>query len=179
MLRELQKVFQVPELRQKILFTIMMLAACRIGGSSLSPASTEKSPSAFSGMHRRRPKPLPNGGYLLGGAFSQMTVIALGVVPYISASIIMQAAGRPVAFPPTGSPGNSEQGKRKINKMTRFLTVDLSAFAVRPVCEVCRANEYMPGQVSSLATCSDIQIFGSPWLFYLIVIFTMTTGTVS
>lgn len=112
-----------------------------------------------------------------GGAFSQMTVFALGVIPYISASIIMNLM---VALWPSlqrEMRENSEQGKRKINKLTRILTVVLSViqalfFAKYAV----QMNYARPGIVVS--ELLDFQIFGMPWLFYMIVIFTMTTGTV-
>src|ERR1700720_2847594 len=91
MLQELQKVFQVAELRSKILFTLMMLVVCRIGGFIPVPGINGEIAVSFF-------RHATGGGQNLfqmvdifsGGAFSQMTVIALGVVPYISASIIMQ-----------------------------------------------------------------------------------------
>jgi preprotein translocase subunit SecY len=112
-----------------------------------------------------------------GGAFSQMTVIALGVVPYISASIIMQLL---VALWPSLQREvreNPEQGKRKINKYTRGLTVLLSVlqsfvFARYAI----QMNYSRPGIVAG--ELLDMQIFGMPIIFYMLVILTMTTGTV-
>ena len=112
-----------------------------------------------------------------GGAFSQMTVIALGVVPYISASIIMQLL---VALWPSLQreiKENSEQGKRKVNKMTRLLTVVLSFLQSGLFAKYAlQMNISRPGIVAG--ELLDIQAFGFPWLFYIVVISTMTTGTV-
>lgn len=178
MLRDIQKVFQVPELRQKIIFTILMLAVYRIGGFIPVPGINGEIAVRFF-------RNATGGGQNLfqmldsfsGGAFSQMTVFALGVIPYISASIIMNLL---VALWPALQREireNSEQGKRKINKYTRILTVILSVlqalfFAKYAV----QMNYARPGIVAG--ELLDVQAFGVPWLFYLIVIFTMTTGTV-
>lgn len=178
MLRELQKVFQVPELRQKIIFTIMMLAVYRVGGFIPVPGINGEIAVQFF-------RHATGGGQNLfqmldsfsGGAFSRMMVFALGVIPYISASIILNLL---VAILPSlqrEMRENGEQAKRKINKMTRLLTVGLailqSLFFAKYAVQM---NYARPGIVAS--ELLDIQMFGAPILFYLIVIFTMTTGTV-
>lgn len=178
MLREIQRVAQVPELRSKILFTLLMLAVFRIGGFIPVPGINGEIAVSFF-------RHATGGGQNLfqlvdifsGGAFSQMTVVALGVVPYISASIIMQLL---VALWPSLQreiKENSEQGRRKVNKMTRLLTVILAfvqsgLFAKYAL----QMNITRPGIIAG--ELLDIQAFGFPWLFYIIVISTMTTGTV-
>lgn len=178
MLREIQRVAQVPELRSKILFTLLMLAVCRIGGFIPVPGINGEIAVSFF-------RHATGGGQNLfqmvdifsGGAFSQMTVIALGVVPYISASIIMQLL---VALWPSLQreiKENSEQGKRKVNKLTRILTVILSVLQSALFAKYAlQMNVTRPGIVAG--ELLDIQILGFPWLFYIIVISTMTTGTV-
>lgn len=178
MLREIQRVAQVPELRSKILFTLLMLAVCRIGGFIPVPGINGEIAVSFF-------RHATGGGQNLfqmvdifsGGAFSQMTVIALGVVPYISASIIMQLL---VALWPSLQreiKENSEQGKRKINKLTRILTVVLSVLQSGLFAKYAlQMNITRPGIVAG--ELLDIHMFGFPWLFYIIVITTMTTGTV-
>lgn len=177
MLQELQKVFQVAELRSKILFTLLMLVICRVGGFIPVPGINGEIAVSFF-------RHATGGGQNLfqlvdifsGGAFSQMTVIALGVVPYISASIIMQLL---VALWPSLQrevKENSELGRRKINKMTRFLTVILSFLQAGLFAKYAiQMNYSRPGIISG--DLLDMQLFGVPWLFYVIVIFTMTTGT--
>lgn len=178
MLRELQNVIRIPELKDKILFTLLMLVICRIGGFIPVPGINGEIALSFF-------KQATGGGQNLfqmvdifsGGAFSQMTVVALGVVPYISASIIMQLL---VALWPSLQREvreNAEAGKRKINKLTRGLTVVLSFLQSLLFAKYAlQMNIARPGIVAG--ELLDIQLFGIPWLFYLVTIFTMTTGTV-
>lgn len=178
MLQEIQRVLQIPELKSKILFTLLMLVVCRIGAFIPVPGiNAEIAVSYF--------RHATGGGQNLfqlvdifsGGAFSQMTVIALGVVPYISASIILQLV---VALWPAlqrEMKENPDQGKRKLNKMTRFLTVFLSILQSGLFARYAmQMNMSRPGIIAG--ELLDVQIGGHPWLFYLIFMFTMTTGTV-
>lgn len=177
MLQGIQRVFQIPELRAKILFTLFMLVVCRLGGFIPVPGiNGEVAVSFFRHATGGSQNLFQMVDIFSGGAFSQMTVIALGVVPYISASIIMQLL---VALIPSFQRElreNAVAGKRKVNKLTRFLTVALSflqsAFLARYALQI---NLSKPGIVAT--EFLDITAFGVPWLFYLIVIFTMTTGT--
>jgi preprotein translocase subunit SecY len=177
MLREIQRIAQVPELRSKILFTLLMLAACRIGGFVPVPGiNGEIAVSFFRNATGGGQNIFQMVDIFSGGAFSQMTVIALSVVPYISASIIMQLL---VALWPSLQreiKENSEQGKRKLNKLTRFLTLVLSVLQSGLFAKYAlQMNVTRPGIVAG--ELLDVQILGMPWLFYLIVITTMTTGT--
>ena len=177
MLQQIARIAQIPELWSKIVFHFAY--ACCLPHWRIYPCS----------RHQRRNRRsffrnATGGGQNLfqmvdifsGGAFSQMTVIALGVVPYISASIIMQLV---VALWPSLQrevKENSEQGKRKINKMTRFLTVILSFIQSALFAKYAlQMNLSRPGIVAG--ELLDVQIMGFPWLFYMIVIATMTTGT--
>lgn len=178
MFKELKKVFQIPELRAKILFTILMLAVFRVGGFIPVPGINGEIAVSFF-------RHTTGGGQNLfqlvdifsGGAFSQMTVIALGVVPYISASIIMQLV---VALWPSLQreiKENADQGRRKVNKYTRGLTVILSVLQSAMFAKYAiQMNYSRPGIVTG--ELLDIQLFGMPVLFYMLFIFTMTTGTV-
>ena len=108
--------------------------------------------------------------------FFQMTVVALGVVPYISASIIMQLLTALLPGLQREMRENQDQGRRKQTKYTRLLTVVLSIlqsliFAKYAV----QLNISRPGIVAG--ELLDVTLFGTPFLFYMIVIFTMTTGT--
>ncbi|MBS4165557.1 MULTISPECIES: preprotein translocase subunit SecY [unclassified Neochlamydia] len=178
MFKELQKVFQIPELRAKILFTILMLAVYRVGGFIPVPGINGEVAVSFF-------RHATGGGQNLfqlvdifsGGAFSQMTVIALGVMPYISASIIMQLV---VALWPSLQreiKENAEQGRRKINKYTRGLTIILSILQSAMFAKYAiQMNYSRPGIITG--ELLDAQIWGMPILFYLLFIFTMTAGTV-
>ncbi len=177
MLQALQRVFQIPELKTKILFTLMLLAAYRVG--SFIPVPGINGEVAV-GFFRQATGGAQNLFQLVdifsGGAFSQMTVVALGVIPYISASIIMQLLVAIVPGLQREVRENPEQGRRKVNKFTRLLTLGLavlqSAMYARYAVQI---NLSRPGIVAH--ELLDIQMFGIPLLFYLVVVFTMTTGT--
>lgn len=177
MFQSLQRVFQVPELKTRILFTIFLLALCRVGTFIPVPGiNGELAISYF--------KQATGGGQNLfqlvdifsGGAFSQMSVVALGVMPYISASIIMQLLVALLPGLQREMRENSAIGRRKITKLTRLLTLALSFLQAAMYAKYAiQMNQSSPGIVAS--ELMDIQIFGIPLLFYLVVTFTMTTGT--
>lgn len=111
-----------------------------------------------------------------GGAFGQMTVIALSIMPYITASIVIQVL---VALLPSLKrevKENQETSKRKIGKWTRLLASFLSIIQATILARYAlQMNQAQPGIV--IYELFKVQINGFPWLFYLIVILTMTTGT--
>jgi preprotein translocase subunit SecY len=177
MFESFRRALGIPELRKKIVFTILMLIACRIGVFIPVPGIHGEQALAYF-------KQATGGGQNLfqlvdifsGGAFAQMTVIALGVVPYISASIIMQLLMALLPELQREMRENPDAGRRKINKYTRYLTVLLaiiqSMLFARYAVQMNFAN---PGII--LPEMFHIQAFGIPWLFYFVFIGTMTTGT--
>ncbi|MBA3238487.1 MAG: preprotein translocase subunit SecY [Parachlamydiaceae bacterium] len=178
MLQEIRRICQVPELKAKIIFTLLMLVACRIGAFIPVPGiNAEIAVSYFRHAAGGGQNFFQMVDIFSGGAFSQMTVIALGVVPYISASIILQLL---VALWPSFQREmheNQEQGKRKLTKLTRLLTVVLSFLQSGLFAKYAlRMNMSSPGIISG--ELLDIQIGNTPWLFYILFMFTMTTGTV-
>jgi preprotein translocase subunit SecY len=177
MLAALSRVFLIPELRTKILLTLFLLAVCRLGSFIPVPGiNGELAVSFFRHATGGSQNLFQMVDIFSGGAFSHMTVIALGVAPYISASIIMQLL---VALMPSFQrevKENGEAGKRKINRWTRFLTVILSFIQSALYAKYAlQLNLSRPGIVAG--ELLDITLFGLPWLFYLITILTMTTGT--
>jgi len=178
MFQGLRRVFQVPELRQKIVFTLMMLCVCRIGGFVPVPGiNGEIALSYFRQAMGGSQNMLQLINIFSGGAFSQMTVIALGVVPYISASIIMQLLVATWPSLQRELRENQQAGKRKINKYTRGLTVLLSVIQASMFARYAISMNYqMPGIITG--ELLQITAFGVPWLFHLIFTVTMTTGTV-
>lgn len=178
MLSVFQRIAGVPELKSKIFFTLLMLVVCRLGGFIPVPGiNGEIALSYF--------RQATGGGQNLfqmfdifsGGAFSQMTVIALSVVPYISASIIMQLVTALWPELQREVRENPDQGRRKLNKYTRILTLGLaflqSSMYARYALQM---NLARPGIIAG--ELLDVTMFGFPWLFYLLFIATMTTGTI-
>jgi len=177
MLKELRRVFQIPELKSKILLTLFLLAVCRIGSFIPFPGiNGEIAVSFFRHMTGGTQNLFQMFDIFSGGAFYQMTVIALSVTPYISASIIMQLLVALVPSLQREVRENGEAGKRKINRSTRFLTIVLSFLQSALFAKYAlQMNLSRPGIVAT--ELLDITAFGVPWLFYMITIFTMTTGT--
>ncbi len=177
MVNALTRVFQIPELKAKILLTLLFLAICRIGSFIPVPGiNGEMAVSFFRHATGGSQNLFQMVDIFSGGAFSQMTVIAFGVTPYISASIIMQLL---VALMPSlqrEMRENGEMGKRKINRWTRFLTIILSFLQSALFAKYAlQMNVSRPGIVAG--ELLDLTLGGVPWLFYLITITTMTTGT--
>lgn len=178
MIDGIKRILSVPELKAKIVFTLMMLIACRIGAYIPVPgingdAAVELFRNATGGGQNL----FQLMDVFSGGAFAQMTVIALGVMPYISASIIMQLLMALVPSLQREIRENPDAGRRKMSKWIRMLTVLLAFF---------QAGLYAKYAVQLNASSSgiivneilDVQAFGMPWLFYLIVMATMTSGTI-
>jgi preprotein translocase subunit SecY len=124
MLERFQNVFKIPELRDRILFTLLILLVYRIGGhvpvagidaSALAEFFQQNQNSLF-GMY----------DMFVGGAFQRATIFALGIMPYISASIIFQLMGTVVPyFQKLQKEG--DEGRKKINQLTRYGTVIVAA----------------------------------------------------
>lgn len=177
MLKEIQRVFQVPELRTKILFTIMMLVVFRIGGYIPVPGiNGELAVNYFRQALGGTQNLFQMANIFSGGAFSQMTVIALGVVPYISSSIIMQLLTALWPALQREVKENPDAGKRKITKYTRLLTVMLSFMQATMYAKYAmQMNIANPGVIAP--ELLEATVFGLPLLYYMIFVFTMTTGT--
>jgi len=178
MFEGIKKIFSISELKTKIVFTLLVLAACRIGAfvpvPGINGAVTIELFRSASG-----------GGQNLfqlmdvfsGGAFAQMTVFALGVMPYISASIIMQLLMALVPSLQREVKENQDAGKRKMSKWIRMLTVVLAVFQAGLYAKYAlQLNFSSPGIIVSEFV--DKQLFGVPVLFYLVVMSTMTAGTI-
>ena len=177
MIEALKRVFSIPELKAKITYTLLLLFVCRIGAYIPVPGiNAEVAISLF--------KYATGGGQNLfqlvdifsGGAFAKMTVLALGVMPYISASIIMQLLIALVPSLQRDIRESPDQGRRKLSKWTRVGTLFLALFQSGLFAGYAlRMNLSSPGIV--VAEMVDVKIFGFSWLFYLTVMITMTVGT--
>ncbi|MDA3847728.1 MAG: preprotein translocase subunit SecY [Vallitaleaceae bacterium] len=121
MFRTFRDAFKIPDLRQKLVFTLLMLLVIRIGAAIPIPGidSTELQ-KAFAGNDL-----LGLYDAFSGGAFANMTLFAMGIVPYINASIIMNLLT--IAIPPLEEmQKEGTEGRKKIAKITRIATVGLA-----------------------------------------------------
>ncbi len=166
MLQGFQNCFKIPELRRKILFTIGILIVYRIGGQITVPGIRDTVlQEFFSGSANTL-----FGLYdmFVGGAFTRATVFALGIMPYISASIILQLMGAVVPFFQKLQ-REGEEGRKKINQYTRYGTVFLAAAQSLGVSYFL---ETIRGQSSGIEAVID-----PGWGFRLLTMVTITTGT--
>jgi preprotein translocase subunit SecY len=122
-----QSVFKTPELKDKILFTLLCLLIYRVGAHVTAPGVDVLALQDFFANNSQS-----GGGSLLGlydlftgGQLSRATVFALGIMPYISASIFVQIAG--AVIPQVEKMQKDEEGRKKINQWTRYATVFLAA----------------------------------------------------
>src|SRR6202165_1075081 len=120
-------IYNTPELRDKIMFTLLCLLVYRIGAHITAPGVDVVALTDFF-----RNQSQQNGGGLLGlydlftgGQLSRATVFALGIMPYISASIFVQIAGAVV--PQVEKMQKDEEGRKTINQWTRYGTVLMAA----------------------------------------------------
>src|SRR2546428_11879815 len=111
-------IFRTPELKEKIFFTLLCLLIYRIGAHVTAPGAD---PAALLDYFKNK-----SGGLLglydlfTGGSLSRATVFALGIMPYISASIFVQIAG--AVLPQVEKMQKDEEGRKKLNQWTRYLT---------------------------------------------------------
>src|SRR5277367_492309 len=116
---------KVPELRRRVLFTIGLLAVYRIGVFVTIPGVDRTVMNAV--VHRPGAGLFGLFNMFSGGAFGNMSIFALGIMPYVSASIILQLLT--MVFKPLDElRKEGEQGQRKINQYTRYGTILLSMF---------------------------------------------------
>ena len=166
MLRSFVNVFHVPELRKKLAFTCSLLLVYRLGGHVPIPGIDR---SALAAMMKSFDGTIL-GLYDLfaGGFFSQASIFALGIMPYISASIIIQLLGAAVPyFQRLNKEG--EEGRRKIIQLTRYGTVLISILQAIGVA-VFLANQESVG-IGKVVPNVDA-------IFYFVTIVTLVTGTV-
>ncbi len=118
-----QNIGKIPELKKKIFFTLMMLVVYRIGCYIPTPGIDGAALSAFFGARQGTLFGLFD--MFSGGALSQMSVMALGIMPYISSSIILELMTVVVPYLEKLKK-EGEQGRKKITQYTRYGTVVLS-----------------------------------------------------
>src|SRR5438067_731387 len=121
----LPNLFKVPELKEKILFTLLCLVVYRVGAHIATPGVNIQ---ALADYLKNQAQGTLFALYDLfaGGSFGRATVFALGIMPYISASIVFQLAA-PV-FPVVEKMQRDEEGRKKLTQWTRYLTVVLCLF---------------------------------------------------
>jgi preprotein translocase subunit SecY len=165
MLQALRNIWDIPDLRKRVLFTLGLLAVYRIGNHVPTPGINAQSLIDFSEQNRGNWFGLVD--MFSGGNLAKVTIFALGIMPYISASIILQLLT--VVWPYLEKLSKEgELGRRKITQYTRYGTVLLSivqSFTIAVYLE-------------RLTLANQFRIVDHPgWGFRLMTVLTLTTGT--
>ncbi len=160
MFDKLANIFRIPDLRKRILFTLGLLFVYRLGGHLPTPGVKWEQLEHFFDQNR--------GSFLgfvdlfSGGQLRRMTIFALGIMPYITASIILQLLT--VVYEPLAKlQKEGELGRKKITQWTRYITVILSA-----------VQSF--GIAVGLEKTGDF-VVDPGWKFRLLTMLTLTTGS--
>lgn len=120
LVKTLTNIWNIEELRNRLLITIMFVAVYRLGSYIVLPGIDR---AGLQGLQNQTKEGLMSLlDMFSGGAFSQASIFALGIMPYISASIVMQLLGIAVPYFQKMQ-REGESGRRKMNQYTRYLTV--------------------------------------------------------
>jgi preprotein translocase subunit SecY len=121
----IQNIYRTPELWQKIVFTFVCLLLYRAGAHITVPGVDVQALTNYFANQRGGGSLLGLYDLFVGGGLSRATVFALGIMPYISASIFVQIGGAVV--PQVDKMQKDEEGRKKLTQWTRYLTVALAA----------------------------------------------------
>jgi preprotein translocase subunit SecY len=164
LLRTFRNIFKVADLRHKILFTIMVILLYRLGCAIPSPGVNTEALSAL----------VEKGGVLgflnffSGGALSHLAIFGLGIMPYITAAIIMEML---VAVIPKLKEWQEEgeSGRRKITQVTRYVTLVLALMqSIGLVYQFSKPQELSSGEIT--------HIIQFTWLKGIVIIVALTAG---
>ena len=159
-------IFRIPELRKKIMFSAMLLIIYRLGGVVPIPGIDKEALKAM--MTNFEGTVLGLYDMFAGGFFSQASIFALGIMPYISASIIIQLLGAAVPyFQRLQKEG--EEGRKKIIQLTRYGTVLIATLQAIGVSVF--LTTFQIGQGNPVVPNAGM-------FFYFVTIITLVTGTV-
>jgi preprotein translocase subunit SecY len=159
-----QNIGRVPELQRRILFTLAMLGVYRIGAYVVTPGINPEVVKNFFASAQGQLFGLFN--LFSGGALEQLSIFSLGIMPYISASIIFQLLT--VVIPQLEAlQKEGEEGRRRITQYQRYGTVALALFQSFLIATALESGQFGEGAVLEPG-----------WSFRLMVMLTLSTGTI-
>jgi preprotein translocase subunit SecY len=168
------RAFRTPDLRRKLLFTLFIIAMFRLGASLPTPGISEKNVSFCLNAAATTTTTGGAGVFQLvnllsGGALLKLSVFALGIMPYITASIILQLLVKVIPRLETLRQ-EGQSGQAKITQYTRYLTVGLAILQSTGIVALTRSGNLIPG-------CTE-QLIPNPSVFTITtMVITMTAGT--
>ncbi len=165
MLNALQNIFRIPDLKKRVIYTLAMLAVFRIGCNIPTPGIDSQALLHF--FAQSKGTLLGMFDMFSGGALQKLTVFALGIMPYISSSIIFQLLT--VVIPAIEKLSKEgEAGRKKITQYTRYGTIVLS---------VVQALGISFGLESMTGPAGELVVPHPGWGFRVMTVITLTAGT--
>jgi preprotein translocase subunit SecY len=174
-LSAIARIFRTPDLRRKVLFTLLIVAIFRLGSFVPAPFVNFQNVqdclasqgSGTSGLYQ-----LVN--LFSGGALLQLSIFALGIMPYITSSIIVQLLR--VVIPRFESLyKEGQEGQARLTQYTRYLTIALGVLQSTTLITVARSGALF-GQSTNNPACSAL-LSNTEWWATLLMVVTMTAGT--
>ena len=157
MIESIRKMWKIPELRRKIVYTFLMLLLFRLVSVVPAPGVDVAAVKNMIAQGTASTGVFGLFSMMTGNSFEQMTIMAMGITPYINASIIMQLLT--IAMPALERLSKEEDGRQKINRITRYVTVVLAA-------------------LQAIGLVRAMQVLDrSSWMNYLLVGISMAGGT--
>src|SRR6201989_1236456 len=172
---------KIPELRRRILFTLAIIVIVRLGAAITTPgvnqaviqewfrtALTEKTGGNVAALFN----------LFSGGALENCAIFSLGIMPYISASIMMQLLT--AVIPQLGRLQREDGGRQKIMQYTRYATVALcgfQGFLLAKALEDPATYQMLPGIAETIRSLGIPLVPNPGWAFIVITIISLTTGT--
>jgi len=163
MIGGVQNIARITELRNRILFTFGMLAVYRLGAFVITPGINADVIRGF--FEQMQGTMFGLFSMFSGGALEQLSIFSLGIMPYISASIIFQLLTVVIPHLETLKK-EGEQGRKKINQYTRYATIGLALFQGMLIAVALENGQFGQGAVAFPG-----------WGFRLMCMITLTTGT--
>jgi preprotein translocase subunit SecY len=163
MIGGVQNIARITELRNRILFTFGMLAVYRLGAFVVTPGINADVIRSF--FQQMQGTMFGLFSMFSGGALEQLSIFSLGIMPYISASIIFQLLTVVIPHLETLKK-EGEQGRKKINQYTRYATIGLAMFQSMLIAMALENGQFGQGAVTFPG-----------WGFRLMCMITLTTGT--
>jgi preprotein translocase subunit SecY len=160
-----QNAFKIPELKKRILFTLGLLAVYRVGAHIPTPGIDGQALAAF--FQQTQGTLLGFFDMFSGGALSRLTIFALGIMPYISASIILELLTVVIPYLEKLKK-EGEQGRKKITQYARYGTIVLSAV---------QGLGISLGLESMQSPTGALVVPDPGWSFRLMTVLTLTAGT--
>ncbi len=165
MMEKFLNIFKIPDLRKKLIFTGLLLLVYRLGGKVPIPGIDKTALASMMGGYKDTLLGLYD--MFAGGFFSQASIFALGIMPYISASIIIQLLGAVIPyFQRLQKEG--EEGRKKIIQITRYGTVMIASL------QAVGMSVFLSSQTTSVGPV----VPNAGPIFYFVTILTMVTGVV-